>query len=454
MAAWYADGRWDAERVRSLFIRALPRSSVLQGYSVLALDRWVAPPPAPPEEVEAFEAAHGIDLPPAFRDLVLQVGDGLPAPYGALLPISGRAATPLSAHLAAIDQPFPYDAALDLEDHHGRDPDDEDYWEGVTRRDLPGVLPLIEEEVAFLVVTGPRAGEIWVRDESLVFPGGPGDTSVDLVAWYGSWLDELDATEGQLVPMEDAEVVQSVLREIDALATDGSPAAATRLAEIVEGPDEALGACALRALGRIDPESALGRARAFLVAAVPGPLDEAALDVFVAGADGDDLPLVTALIEREGPYGAIPMDSPRRVALEGVLHRFGDAGMQAMAMQWLSDELGRPATQADVEQLGRERAAWEAAGTPFPPPDSPLLEQLGYGTPTPEQQARRLREAAESAAVIREALGGALDPAIVQLAREQVFRGPLDELPPELREEAEAWFGALEAAENADDGAP
>ncbi|MDJ0379523.1 SMI1/KNR4 family protein [Streptomyces sp. G-G2] len=157
---------WDATDVRArLGARAL----------VLA-------PPLPEAEIRAFEGAHGIRLPAAYRAFVAAVGDGPAGPHHGLLPLT--APRPEADGEWAVDDEWEQDRlpgrlAAPFEP---------------AGRGGQGTLTLAEVGCgAFsrLVLTGPRAGEVWCFD-----PDWHGFTpeSPDFRTWYAAWLEKDGST--------------------------------------------------------------------------------------------------------------------------------------------------------------------------------------------------------------------------------------------------------------------
>lgn len=138
-------------------------------------------PPISLKEVEAMEARYGFRLPDAYREFITKVGNG-----GRLPPLHPQADTGPSRLLPFQDGPALQKASLDfpLSESWEWDTDPDfsgDSPEGAQKLACVqenGILPLIDEEIGggqtyFLIVSGPRRGEVWERDEhgTLRLPG-------------------------------------------------------------------------------------------------------------------------------------------------------------------------------------------------------------------------------------------------------------------------------------------
>jgi hypothetical protein len=120
-------------------------------------------------ELVAFEARHGIQLPPDYRCFLAQVGNGAPGPdYGLLrLDDDGRDLT----------QPFPCTGDFELRE------DLMTKWEN-----LPGLLCLCHHgcgHYSYLVVNGPAYGSVFVGMEETQFSF----ISPTFAAWYREWVE-------------------------------------------------------------------------------------------------------------------------------------------------------------------------------------------------------------------------------------------------------------------------
>ena len=166
---WYASGRWDVDAIRALFARARTRRYHGRSYDALPLDHWALRPPASGSAVASFESALGVELPDGYRNFLLQVGDGAPGPGEGVWPLAGRETGGPAGH--GVEHPtdqFDLDGPVAQVIPGNDDPDSDEYWDDVTYRELAGVLDigcLGYPADVFLVLTGPRRGEVWSVDE-------------------------------------------------------------------------------------------------------------------------------------------------------------------------------------------------------------------------------------------------------------------------------------------------
>ncbi|MDX2558562.1 SMI1/KNR4 family protein [Streptomyces sp. TX20-6-3] len=178
---------WDGTEVRAR-IREMAARDPERARFGSDTHRYELRPALPGAEIGAFEEEHGIRLPPDYRAFVAEVGDGPAGPAHGLLPL----ATPRPE---AAD-----DWAVDGEWEEDRRP-----GRLATRFPLtgprpgaigvlaaeeltPGTLTLAEEGCGVyvrLVVTGPRAGEVWWLDPDW---GGFVPAYSDFRTWYTNWL--------------------------------------------------------------------------------------------------------------------------------------------------------------------------------------------------------------------------------------------------------------------------
>lgn len=168
--------------------------------------------PAPAAAIAAFEARHGARLPAAFVELLREVTDGGAGPGYGLVPLERPARADVAEDLARLGEPFAAGEFLTLEPPDV-DPDDEDahaaamdhYW-----REMPGTMTLVHYGCgirAQLVVTGPLAGQVLLDQRADTAgvrrftravdgrwncwerPAVDDRTPLDVLAWYGDWLD-------------------------------------------------------------------------------------------------------------------------------------------------------------------------------------------------------------------------------------------------------------------------
>lgn len=177
-------------------------------------------PPLDEAAVTAFEAAHCIRLPEAYRGFLLHVGDGGAGPgYGVF-----KLGEMDDAHdckpwaegdgfVGELSKPFPHTAPWnDLtgkpEPEAGVELDERqedafmervDAWEAAhywNSRHVNGAIPICHLGCAlrqWLVVTGPEAGHIWNderADEAGLSPVEIDGRRVSFIEWYRGWLDE------------------------------------------------------------------------------------------------------------------------------------------------------------------------------------------------------------------------------------------------------------------------
>ncbi|MER5962639.1 SMI1/KNR4 family protein [Streptomyces sp. NPDC002057] len=149
--------------------------------------RYELAPPLPASAVGGFEAEHGVRLPPDYRSFLTEVGDGPAGPAHGLMP--------LAAPRTQVDEDWAVDDVWREDRQPGRLATPFPLAEplggalGAPVEELtPGTLMLAEEGCGMyvrLIVTGPRAGEIWRLDPDW---GGFVPTSPSFRTWYADWL--------------------------------------------------------------------------------------------------------------------------------------------------------------------------------------------------------------------------------------------------------------------------
>lgn len=143
-----------------------------------------------------LERRLGVTVPAAYRALATHVGTAGAGPDGGLLgaglplPSSDEPAPP-DAVTARSDRPFLLTEAWHplSDDGAPRPPPFADAHPDAAV--LDGVMPLTDlgdGSFAFLVLSGPRAGDVW---EDRTAEGGPLSPVEPLLSWYERWLDEL-----------------------------------------------------------------------------------------------------------------------------------------------------------------------------------------------------------------------------------------------------------------------
>ncbi|MFI7411820.1 SMI1/KNR4 family protein [Streptomyces sp. NPDC049627] len=177
---------WDAAEVRARVREMAARDRERARFGA-DTHRYELTPALPEAEIGAFEVEHGIDLPAAYRSFVAEVSSGPAGPGYGLMPLTAPRAE--AAEGWAVDEewaedrlpgrlaaPFPL-----LEPRPGRIGPSNDE---LTR----GTLMLADEGCGIhlrLILTGPRAGEVWRIDPDW---GGFVPVSPDFRAWYTEWL--------------------------------------------------------------------------------------------------------------------------------------------------------------------------------------------------------------------------------------------------------------------------
>lgn len=155
-------------------------------------------------EVAAFEARHGIVLPPGYRRFLLEVGDGGAGPWYGLEPLENALLADLDFRdregRLAPSLPFPHTEAWFPE--FDGDPGDAAAVEAFDAevfdpKWLHGFLNLANYGCGIrvgLVVNGPEAGHVWVDDranEAGIRPDDLFDQSgpTTFLQWFHLWLD-------------------------------------------------------------------------------------------------------------------------------------------------------------------------------------------------------------------------------------------------------------------------
>ncbi|MFN8038027.1 MAG: SMI1/KNR4 family protein [Acidimicrobiales bacterium] len=330
-------------------------------------------PPLSSEEIRSLEEQLQRDLPGAFRSFLAQVGEGGPGPgYG------------IFSRRGPHDGPG---TAVTTQIRNKR-----------LLRERPKALFIGDLGGAthpVLVLGGALDGQMWLRDSGETIPlyrsgrlrdelEGLPVIRHDFVSWYSDWLDGLEQSGDQLVPLgvgpADEPAMIDRLARIGEIAQLRPEAGAGELVDELTGPP-VVGAAALRALAVVDPDAARERARAQLDDPQP-ELADAAVDVFTSLAGADELTDLGEMLAQQPPYGAMPANNPARAQIETAMHRADqEATRQILAMEQLSELLGRPATQADVDRM-REDAALLMAGDEARVPEDSLLRKIGFVPPT------------------------------------------------------------------------
>jgi len=147
-----------------------------------AAHRYELLAPARDDHLAAFEAAHGIALPSAYRRFLRELGNGGAGPHYGLFPLGlwdggGQGLEPWGEYGAGVlREPFPHSTPWNLPDDRFMPPDLDDVdaeeaWqtaldaEYFDRSLVAGAFPIAHHGCAhrnLLVVTGPHRGEVWL----------------------------------------------------------------------------------------------------------------------------------------------------------------------------------------------------------------------------------------------------------------------------------------------------
>ncbi|MER6095008.1 SMI1/KNR4 family protein [Streptomyces sp. NPDC001728] len=186
---------WDGGAVRAR-VRELAGLDPEWTRSGARTHRYELTPALPEAAISAFEQRHGIRLPPDYRAFVAEVGDGPAGPAHGLMPLT----TPRPE--ADEDDPWAVDGEWEEDRLPGRlaapfaltEPLPGAIGVHAAEELVPGTLMLAEEGCGLyirLVLTGPRAGEIWRLDPDW---GGFVPAHPDFRAWYTTWLHDAPPT--------------------------------------------------------------------------------------------------------------------------------------------------------------------------------------------------------------------------------------------------------------------
>jgi hypothetical protein len=151
-------------------------------------------------QVAAFEAQWQIQLPPEYREFIIQAGNGGAGPAYGLFPLD-EALSYRKPKLPAdfLLSPFPYESIY----NPCEDPKLADYWERsrkgqITKeqyearkfKEITGTLVLCHEGCGYLhllVVSGAARGQMWL--DATVSDGGYAPLEVGFLDWYEKWID-------------------------------------------------------------------------------------------------------------------------------------------------------------------------------------------------------------------------------------------------------------------------
>ncbi|MFD3530785.1 SMI1/KNR4 family protein [Streptomyces sp. NPDC058664] len=178
---------WDEAAVRARIRARATRDPERKRFGAVT-HRYELAPALPDAEISAFEEEHGIRLPPDYRSFVAEVGNGPAGPAYGLMP--------LTVPRSGVDDDWAVDDEWREDRRPGRlatrFPLAEPLPGAIGAKDeelTPGTLMLAEEGCGMyirLVLTGPRAGEIWRLDPDW---GGFTPARPDFRTWYTDWLD-------------------------------------------------------------------------------------------------------------------------------------------------------------------------------------------------------------------------------------------------------------------------
>ncbi len=156
--------------------------------------------PIAPDEVAAFERQHGITLPEDYKAFLTQLGNGGAGPDYGIFPLGEGEEQPLWPNvLERLSETFQLneawnDRSLGTTSLGGTFTPDEAYYSDAV---MTGAIPIATKGCAldyWLVVSGPRAGEIWFdkrTDSEGVEPVLDADgRHLTFGPWYLNWLDQ------------------------------------------------------------------------------------------------------------------------------------------------------------------------------------------------------------------------------------------------------------------------
>lgn len=201
----------DPEEVRSALAKLRPFSHRIFGAGE---HRFELNEPLSEQEVQGFEALHGVQLPPVYRQFISSIGNGGAGPFYGIFPLGLMddmfGLSPWREDfVGAISEPFPHKGEWnDLSsnpDENGVSSEAPDYdklveefekryWIGSV---MDGAMPICHAGCAlriWLVVTGDQAGSLWYdkrADLGGIVPLTQSDGSpLVFETWYRQWLDQ------------------------------------------------------------------------------------------------------------------------------------------------------------------------------------------------------------------------------------------------------------------------
>jgi hypothetical protein len=176
-----------SEYLAETYLPRLRQKIEANGYSLeVGTNSYSLEPVLSEGEVAAFESAHGILLPEAYRFFLTHVSNG----GGGLVELGtapAYASRPEGywTHLPDIGKPFPFTHGWYWEE--GEDSD-----EGEREQVSYGSLWLTTDGCGMdwhLIVTGPERGHVWwVSGEGMT----PTNPKRDFLRWYEDWLDGME----------------------------------------------------------------------------------------------------------------------------------------------------------------------------------------------------------------------------------------------------------------------
>ena len=201
---------WDSARIRERLLRVGERS---RSRSVFGVEghHFCLRDPATEEAIVAVEQRLAVTFPPAYRLFMSEVSDGGPGPGYGISPLGCSGDTADSSppwddqDLGFPSRPFPHDDAWNLPDEEfvcppGLSQEQEDRWYGEhDERYFDPALAAGTIRIGhlgcamwvLLIVTGSRAGEVWIDDRGSdhgIYPAEP----CRFDEWYLSWLKEVE----------------------------------------------------------------------------------------------------------------------------------------------------------------------------------------------------------------------------------------------------------------------
>ncbi len=187
-------------------------------------------PRLPERKARAFEVRQGLCLPPDYRLFLTELGNGGAGPYygvDRLGEFEGERWHPQSGLIGDLAAPFTHEGPwnvpestwegepdLDLNtatDEDLRRAEEWEHWWQYGYCDphlMNGAIPICHlgcGQAHYLVVSGPRAGEMWadlrVDREGIRPVTGAAGATMDFAAWYMAWLEDAPNRLGTGAPL-------------------------------------------------------------------------------------------------------------------------------------------------------------------------------------------------------------------------------------------------------------